>query len=100
MVSPTRRNERARRVPFLDFPPGLGGAMATTERDLREGDWSGDCFILGNWREKLGLEDKPLAGEDKKVVESLAFPFSEVKSEHGLWVTEIEDAIAQIKVQK
>lgn len=90
----TRPSERARRVPFLDFPPGLGGAMAMTDRDLREGDGSGDCFILGNWREKLEFEDKPLAGQDKKGVESFAFLFSEVKSKYGLRGAETEDAIA------
>lgn len=93
-ITPTRPSERARRVPFLDFPPGLGGAMAMTDRDLREGERSGNCFILGNWREKLEFEDKPLAGEDKKGVESFAFPFSEVRSEHGLRGAETEDAIA------
>jgi len=45
-------------LPFLALPPGLGGAMATMERRLRDGEKRRELGCLRNWREKLGLEDK------------------------------------------
>jgi len=44
-------------VPFLALPPGLGGAMAITVRNLGVEERSGDCFFPRNWTETFALED-------------------------------------------
>lgn len=42
---------------FLALPPGLGGAMAITVRNLGVEERSGDCFFPRNWTETFALED-------------------------------------------
>lgn len=43
-------------IPFLAFPPGLGGAMAMTVRNLGVEERSEDGFLLKNWREIFELD--------------------------------------------
>lgn len=44
-------------VPFFALPPGLGGAMAMTVRNLGDEERSGGCFFPRNWTETFALED-------------------------------------------
>ena len=44
-------------VPFLALPPGLGGAMAMTVRNLGVEERSGGCLFPRNWTDTFALED-------------------------------------------
>lgn len=56
-------------LPFFDLPPGLGGAMAMTERRLGVGETS---LLLRKWKVLLGFEEKleMEMGEEKREEES------------------------------
>lgn len=56
-------------LPFLDLPPGLGGAMAMTERRVGVGETS---LLLRKWKVLLGFEEKleMEMGEEKREEES------------------------------
>lgn len=79
--------------PFLALPPGLGGAMAITVKNLGVEETNGGCCLLRNWREMLGFEDK-VVGEWQREDESLALSMVLGENEElRWWKVDKEDAI-------
>lgn len=59
------RNSKESLLPFLDLPPGLGGAIEMTVRALGVEERNGHFFVGRNWSEMLGTEDKFRDDEDE-----------------------------------